>query len=71
MTHCGPSDLTLSLAGIWIQGTWYAHDRSFRRGLAGWTSSKKPELHVIKEAHAIAMTATWQQGPPNICVRSL
>eukprot|EP00975_Prorocentrum_lima_P009848 2096442-Prorocentrum_lima.AAC.1 len=45
LTHYGPDNLTLSLAGFWLRGTWYSHDKSFRQGLAGWTSAKKPDLH--------------------------
>eukprot|EP00975_Prorocentrum_lima_P043331 9095911-Prorocentrum_lima.AAC.1 len=71
LTHYGPDNLTLSLAGLWLRGTWYSHDKSFRQGLAGWTSATQPELHVIKEAQVLAMSATWQQGPPNLCVCSM
>eukprot|EP00975_Prorocentrum_lima_P019208 4041684-Prorocentrum_lima.AAC.1 len=64
-------DMTLSLAGMWIQGPWTSHTASFTVGLAGWHTSDGPTFVTIKEAKVLAVQAKWQQGPPNVCNRAL
>eukprot|EP00975_Prorocentrum_lima_P016038 3407886-Prorocentrum_lima.AAC.1 len=61
----GPMDMTLSLAGMWIQGPWTSHTASYTAGLAGWHTSEGPTFSHYQgsegSGHTVQMGARTTQ----------